>query len=133
MIKLTPLANAIQRLKEGVAAQAVDPGNALLRDGLIQRFEFTYELSHKLLRRFLEDAAADPDDVRTLTFESLIRLGDEQKLLMSDVAQWKRYRKARTDTSHTYDEQTAIEMIALILHFIHEAEFLLERLKERTA
>jgi nucleotidyltransferase substrate binding protein (TIGR01987 family) len=132
VIKLTPLANAIQRLKEGVAAQANDPQNSLLRDGLIQRFEFTYELSHKLLRRYLESVAADPDDVRILTFEGLIRLGDEQKLLMSDVAQWKRYRKARTDTSHTYDEQTAIEVLPLISIFVREAEFLFERLKERT-
>jgi len=132
MIKLTPLANAIQRLKEGVAAQANDPQNSLLRDGLIQRFEFTYELSHKLLRRYLESVAAGPDDVRILTFEGLIRLGDEQKLLMSDVAQWKRYRKARTDTSHTYDDQTAIEVLPLISTFVREAEFLLERLKERT-
>ncbi len=132
MIKLTPLANAIQRLDEGVAAQAQDPSNALLRDGLIQRFEFTYELSHKLLRRYLESVAADPDDVRILTFEGLIRLGDEQKLLLSDVAQWKRYRKARTDTSHTYNEQTAMEIIPLIPTFTREAEFLLERLTERT-
>ncbi len=132
MIKLTPLANAIQRLKEGVTAQANDPRNSLLRDGLIQRFEFTYELSHKLLRRYLESVAADPEDVRILTFEGLIRLGDEQKLLMSDVAQWKRYRKARTDTSHTYDEQTAIGILPLISTFVREAEFLLERLKERT-
>jgi nucleotidyltransferase substrate binding protein (TIGR01987 family) len=131
VIKLTPLANAIQRLKEGVAAQANDPQNSLLRDGLIQRFEFTYELSHKLLRRYLESVAADPEDVRILTFEGLIRLGDEQKLLMSDVAQWKRYRKARTDTSHTYDERTAIEIIPLIAAFIGEADCLLQRLQER--
>lgn len=133
MIKLTPLANAILRLKEGVAAQEGEPQNALLRDGLIQRFEFTYELSHKLLRRYLESVAADPDEVRTLTFEGLIRLGDEQRLLLSDVAQWKRYRKARTDTSHTYDERAALEIVPLIPVFLAEAEFLLERLRERTA
>jgi nucleotidyltransferase substrate binding protein (TIGR01987 family) len=133
MIKLTPLASAIDRLKEGLAAQSADPNNSLLRDGLIQRFEFTYELAHKLLRRYLESNAADPDDVRVLTFEGLIRLGDEQKLLMSDVAQWKKYRKARTDTSHTYNEQTAIAILPVIPLFIRESEFLLERLKERTA
>jgi nucleotidyltransferase substrate binding protein (TIGR01987 family) len=133
VIKLTPLANAIERLKEGMAAQANDPQNSLLRDGLILRFEFIYELSHKLLRRYLESAAADPDDVRVLTFEGLIRLGDEQKLLMSDVAQWKRYCKARTDTSHNYDEQNAIEIIPLISAFIGEADHLLKRLQERTS
>ncbi|GAC1422184.1 MAG: nucleotidyltransferase substrate binding protein [Acidobacteriaceae bacterium] len=132
MIKLTPLTNAVQRLKEGVV-QENDPENSLLRDGLIQRFEFMNELSHKLLRRYLESTAADPDDVRALTFEGLIRLGDEQKLLMSDVSQWKKYRKARTDTSHTYDEKAALEIIPLIPTFIREAQFLLEHLKERTA
>lgn len=131
MIKLTPLANAIDRLKEGIAAQANDAQNTLLRDGLIQRFEFTYELAHTLLRRYLESVAANPDDVRMLTFEGLIRLGDEQGLLMSDVAQWKGYRKARTDTSHTYDEKTAAGIISLIPTFAQEAEFLLARMKER--
>jgi len=29
------------------------PDSALMRDGVIQRFEFTYELSHKTLRRYL--------------------------------------------------------------------------------
>ncbi|GAC1659310.1 MAG: nucleotidyltransferase substrate binding protein [Acidobacteriaceae bacterium] len=132
MIKLTPLINAVQRLKEGVV-QENDPENSLLRDGLIQRFEFMNELSHKLLRRYLQSTATDPDDVRALTFEGLIRLGDEQKLLMSDVAQWKKYRKARTDTSHTYDEKAALEIIPLIPTFIRDAQFRLKHLKERTA
>lgn len=133
MIKLTPLKNAIDRLKEGIAAQASDPLNALMRDGLIQRFEFTYEISHKLLRRYLESVAADPDEVRVLTFEGLIRLGDEQKLVMSEVAQWKRYRKARTDTSHTYNEQAALGILPIIPEFVREAEYLLKQLEERTA
>ena len=61
-LDLTPLANATARLHEGLARYQSDPTDTQIRDGLIQRFEFTYELSHKMLRRQLEQAAANPEE-----------------------------------------------------------------------
>ena len=58
----TALANAVQRLREGLARCEREPADEQLRDGLIQRFEFTYELSHKMLRRYLRETAASPDE-----------------------------------------------------------------------
>lgn len=49
----TSFGNAVQRLREGLARYRREATDEQIRDGLIQRFEFTYELSHKLLRRYL--------------------------------------------------------------------------------
>ncbi|NBW44125.1 MAG: nucleotidyltransferase, partial [Betaproteobacteria bacterium] len=46
MLDLTPLSNAVNRLGEGLVRYQVDTKDAQIRDGLIQRFEFTYEISH---------------------------------------------------------------------------------------
>ena len=44
---------------------------------LIQRFEFTYDLEHKMLRRALEDAAAEPEEIDRLSYPALIRTAGE--------------------------------------------------------
>jgi hypothetical protein len=57
-LDITSLDNAVQRLREGLARHQREPGDEQVRDGLIQRFEFTYELSHRTLKRFLKESAA---------------------------------------------------------------------------
>jgi len=53
--------NVLGRLEEGYARYQKDTGDTLIRDGLIQRYEFTYELSHKTLKRHLEGVSPNPD------------------------------------------------------------------------
>jgi Nucleotidyltransferase substrate binding protein like len=50
----TSLGNGVQRLCEGLARHQRETTDEQIRDGLIQRFEFTYELCHKMLRRYLK-------------------------------------------------------------------------------
>jgi hypothetical protein len=42
-LDIAPLINAIDPLREGLARHHSEPVDDQLRDGLIQRFEFTYE------------------------------------------------------------------------------------------
>ena len=60
---ITSLGSTVRRLREGLARCEREPADEQIRDGLIQRFEFTYELSHKMLRRYLKGTAASPDEV----------------------------------------------------------------------
>lgn len=53
-LSITSLERALARLEEGLARHLTTPNDEQLRDGLVQRFEFTYEQAHRLLRRFLE-------------------------------------------------------------------------------
>lgn len=121
---LTPLNNAIARLEEGLIRYQKDISDTQIRDGLIQRFEFTYEISHKMLKRFLEYTSANPAEFDGMTFQDLIRTANERHLLLGDWQSWKKYRDMRSRTSHTYDEETAILVVAGIPDFLAEAQYL---------
>ncbi|MGH7039988.1 MAG: HI0074 family nucleotidyltransferase substrate-binding subunit [Stellaceae bacterium] len=126
-----PFVNAVQRLREGLRRHGQDPTDEQLRDGLIQRFEFTYELSHRMLKRYLRDSAASPDELDRLSFADLIRTGNAQGLLRSDWPAWRRFREMRARTSHTYDATIASEVVAAIPEFLAEAEYLCAELQNR--
>lgn len=132
-LNATPLAKAVQRLREGLARHRAEPNDEQLRDGLIQRFEFTFELSHRMLRRYLRSAAASPDEIDGLSFADLIRTGNAQGLLRAEWSVWRNFREMRTRTSHSYDEKSALDVVAGIPSFLEEAEYLLTELRKRLA
>lgn len=125
------LENAVQRLREGLARCEEEPNDEQLRDGLIQRFEFTYELSHKTLRRYLRETAASPEEFERLPFADLIRAGNAQGLLRAEWPAWRRFREMRSRTSHVYDAGAAVVVVAAIPEFLAEAEHLCRELLRR--
>jgi nucleotidyltransferase substrate binding protein (TIGR01987 family) len=131
MLDITPLEKAVARLREGLIRYQRDVADTQIRDGLIQRFEFTYELCHKMLRRWLAATAASPDTIQALTFQDLIRVGCDQGLLKGDWPTWRSYREMRARTSHTYDEETALQVVAGIPAFLAEADYLSAQLGNR--
>ena len=130
-IDLTPLSSAVARLSEGLERYLRDVSDTQIRDGLIQRFEFTYELSHKMLKRFLSSVSASPGEYEAADFHYLIRSGNEQGLLLGDWSVWRTYRDMRARTSHTYDEKVALEVVAGIASFLEEAQFLVQQIGVR--
>lgn len=132
-LELSSLEKAIARLEEGLARYHQDITDTQIRDGLIQRFEFTYELSHKMLKRHLEHTSATPAQYDSMSFSDLIRSGNEQGLLLGDWPNWRIYREMRAQTSHTYDEQKALEVVAVIPAMLTEAQYLLAQIKQRQA
>lgn len=133
MLDISPLTSAIQRLDEGMVRYLADTSDTQIRDGLIQRFEFSYELSHKMLKRYLESASPSPGEFDGADFAYLIRSANEQGLLLGDWPKWKQYRDMRSKTSHTYDEDIALEVVDGIPSFLAEARHLHEQLAIRIA
>jgi len=131
-IDVTPLERATGQLDKAITAWQASPSDEFIRDAVIQRFEFTYELSIKMLRRYLKSIAATDDEVNALTFRELIRRAGDLKLLQGDISDWLRFRQARTDTVHTYNEMRALEVAGASTKFASEAQTLLRALKERT-
>lgn len=132
-LDLSPFRSAVAQLASGLAAARAAPGDDLMRDGTIQRFEYTYELSHKFLRRFLEETEPAPEQLRELSFPGLIRLGAERGLLVNSWDVWTDHRKARGTTSHAYDGAKAAEVFARIPAFLEDARALLAELERRLA
>ena len=129
----TSLGSAVRRLREGLARCEREPADEQIRDGLIQRFAFTYELSHKMLRRYLKETAASPDEIERMPFADLVRSGNAQGLLRSDWPVWRRFREMRARTSHTYDAKVASQVASAIPGFLEEAEHFYAELQRRLA
>jgi len=131
VLDLSSLQKALATLDEGLVAHAVKPADAFIRDACIQRFEYCYDLSHKMLRRYLENTEPNPAEIGDLEFPSLIRLGHERGVLSLEWAEWKGFRNARNITSHTYDMEKAMDVLRSIPAFLAEAKFLLSQIEKR--
>ncbi len=137
-LDFSPLQNAIGQLEKSLEyanSPMVQKDSGLfeqLRNSVIQCFEFTYELSHKMLKRYLKEAAASPEEIDLSTFANLIRTGNENGLLRSDWSRWKAHRQARTDSRHAYDEQKAAVVYQIAPDFLAEAKYLYQKLIEKT-
>ena len=138
-LDFSPLGSALGQLEKSLGYAHSDLARAdaglreQLRNSVIQCFEFTYELSHKMLKRYLETTAASPEEIDLGTFQNLIRLGNEKGLLRSDWSKWRVYRQARTDSGHTYSMKKAEAVFAIAPDFLDEARYLLRELTERNA
>ena len=84
-----------------------------------------------MLKRYLETTGASADTIDGMAFPDLIRTGAEQGLLASSWDVWADFRKVRNKTAHTYGEENAAEVFALIPKFRDDAGYLLAQLEER--
>ncbi len=82
-----------------------DVARNAIKSGVIQHFEFTYELCWKFIKRWLE-MNVSPGAVDGVTRRELFRLAAENRLI-DDVNEWMRYHEARNQTSHTYQPEIA--------------------------
>ncbi|GHV87402.1 nucleotidyltransferase [Spirochaetia bacterium] len=100
-----------------------------LRAGLIQAFEFTYELCWKFMKRWLEYNVSR-EAVDGIPRRELFRLAAENALI-TDVKKWFGFHDDRNRTSHIYDEAIAVEVHESAIAFLPYARDFLERLEER--
>jgi nucleotidyltransferase substrate binding protein (TIGR01987 family) len=100
-----------------------------IRAGVIQNFEFTYELCWKFMRRWLNQNLSK-GLVDGASRRELFRYAAE-KLLISDVANWMDYHEARNETSHTYGELVAEKVFAVAQEFLADAQSLLNVLQKK--
>ena len=129
-LDLTPLERALAALQRGLLRWQATPADEELRDACIQRFEFTFELCWKMLKRRLEIDLPNAAEVDGMSFRALMRAGAEQGLV-ADVAPWWIYRDKRNITSHTYDAAKAAEVAGVLPAFALDAQALLAALQQR--
>lgn len=130
-LDLTSLINALASLDEAVNESNKQPDNLFVRDATIQRFEYSYEISHKMLKRYLEMTESSTGEIEEMAFPTLIRTGAEKGLLQNSWDVWSLYRQARNLTSHTYNAEKAKEVFKTIPGFLNDAQYLLKQLQNR--
>ena len=134
-LDLSPLENAVTRLEDGLVqydshvVREFPQIRNQMRAGAIQAFEFTYELSVGMIKRYLEQVSANPAEIEELSFRDLIRRAWQQGLLRSELDSWMRHRANRGITSHTYNDERAERVFQGIPEFLEEARHLLKELQ----
>ena len=122
--KFENLTNAVERLREGVQAYQENPAK-IIRDGVIQRFEFTCELAWKTTHEFLLDQGFTELNSTKATMRKAFSYG-----LIDDEQAWIALLNARNQTSHLYDDATAQEIYSQIeSEFMSLFDKLIEQLK----
>ena len=97
----------------------------LVRDALIQRFEFTYELGWKCMFYWLREQKEKVPEVVRPVLQAAFRAE-----LIADAELWEKIKDYRDATSHTYDEKKAIEVAAFVrAQAVQGFETLLVKLK----
>jgi nucleotidyltransferase substrate binding protein (TIGR01987 family) len=129
-IILTPLNKAFLSLKVAVDRAAQNPNDLEIRDGCIQRFEYTYELAIKMIKRFIKEEQPLSENVNQLNYRDLLRLAGEIGLI-EEIEPWFQFREARNQTSHAYDDIKAKDVFNTIKIFIPYVQNLIAVLNTR--
>ena len=116
------LGNALDRFGEALAHR--DP-DEIVMDGTIQRFEFTFELFWKTLRRFLQREGIDTASPKN-TLRHAYRRG-----LLEREQPWLDMLEDRNRSSHVYNAEMARAIFGRLPSHYHELRECFERLRSR--
>lgn len=117
---------ALERLKEAVKEFREEGASDVVRDGLIQRFEFTYELAWKAAKEVLAELGI----VDLNSPKSVIKEAFSQKFIKNEE-NWLLMLTDRNMTSHVYQEALAQEIAERIAScYVQEFELLLTKFEE---
>ncbi|MGH6625927.1 MAG: nucleotidyltransferase substrate binding protein [Burkholderiaceae bacterium] len=131
-LDLSPLRNALASLERGLVRRRQDLADEEIRDACIQRFEYCFELSWKMLKRQIESELDNTAEVDSYSRRTLFRVAAERGLIASPEP-WFVYLVQRNRTSHTYDTRVALEVAAVLDEFAVDAQSLLATLEARDA
>jgi nucleotidyltransferase substrate binding protein (TIGR01987 family) len=101
---------AFAALERSVTAAQEKKLNEMEEQGLVQSFEFTFELAWKLLKDYLESKGFKDFHGSKDTFKLAFQEG-----LISDGELWMEMLDNRNRSSHTYEESIARQIISLVL------------------
>ena len=136
-LNISPLKKAINSLEKSINVITVklnaDSTSAdeieVLKAGVIQAFEFSYELCWKFMKRWLEINVSS-EAVDGVARIELFRQSAEVHLI-TDVEKWMSFHKARNRTSHIYDENVAEEVFLCSTEFLLYAKDFLKRMEAK--
>ena len=87
-LDLESLEKLTLRLREALDGHRNEPANLYILDSVIKRFELTYELATRSLRRYLIEYSISKTEVADMSFAGIIRRGDKEGLLRTGWPEW---------------------------------------------
>ncbi len=105
-LDLSSLQDALTSLDRAIARAQADESDVDFRDVVIHRFEYTYELSWKMMKRQMQMDSPSSVEIDSLNFRDLFRHAHANGLI-KDPDAWFVYRQQRNIALHTYDQHKA--------------------------
>jgi len=130
ILDLTAFKNAVSTLNEALNEYEKDKTNSFVRDSCIQRFEYCFDMSKKILIRYLKSISDDPMEIDREKISNIIRQAYKLGIVKHSWDEWDIYRENRNNTSHGYNENIAIQIVEELPKFYNEIVFLLEKIQE---
>lgn len=116
-------------LREGMELQEERELTQLEKEGIVQRFEYTWELAWKVLKDYLDAEGVTLDKI---TPASVLRAAFEAKIIHQGE-RWMQALDARNKMSHTYNFEFFEEVVKEIhANYLHLFDNLYETLLEIT-
>ncbi len=113
---------AFLRLKEVI--DRINTLTLLEKEGVVQRFEYVFELAWKVMKAYLEEQGFEVKSPKN-TMRVAFQVG-----LIDDGDIWMKALQIRNLTSHTYNEEILDEAISFIWFFFSHLEKLYWKLKD---
>ena len=119
-INIKLLEQAFERLKKFMQNNTTEQEQA----GIVQAFEYCYELSWKIIKRVLSSKGIEVNSPKD-TFREAGR-----NKIIEDVKKWFMFLETRNLTVHTYNVKILEEVMKIIPEFKDELELLINKLEK---
>jgi nucleotidyltransferase substrate binding protein (TIGR01987 family) len=131
IVNLKHLNKVISALVKGQVRYNNNLSDDLLRDGLIQRFKVTYDLSHRILKTFIGTTYENPKQINQMVFKDWITLAHERGIVLNDWSLWREYREQRSKTIYSFDLTVANNVLSIVPDFVKEVDFLHSKISNK--
>lgn len=128
---ITALDAGMERIRDDEFMGSLDEvSQNVMMSGIIQHFEFTYEICRVLIERWLRENHGR--EIISLSRKDVYRIAGERELI-DGVERWFKYHEERNRTSHRYDKELLNMLSDTVPRFVHDARTLLDTLTARNA
>lgn len=129
-LDLSNLKNSFFTLKEcynDYTMQKDEKMQTYIKDSCIKRFEYTYEMSKKIMNKFLKKEYDKTEKELSINniFREMYSLG-----LIDSFDNWVDYRENRNISAHEYDITKTYPIIELIPRFLVDVDFFITHLEQ---
>ncbi len=127
-IALVTFGKALAALERALVRMATSPNDEVIRDACIQRFEFTFDLAHKVLVGQIEHDATVSEETMAIPNRESFAKEIARSSLVDDAGVWIGFHDKRILAPHAHEFASAEDVFSVIPEFAVSARKLLQTL-----
>ncbi len=105
----------------------------IFKEACLYNFKNTYEITLKMIKRYLKETSSNPLEIEKMTFNQMIEKAFEESILKSELKEWKRFRDCRIKYAESYQKKIVNEILKEIPFFLKEVKYFMGYLNKKLA